>query len=75
MIISILSANAWILKALPYVSLLRVFLKIFVFTMYVGESKIIRTIGTCFAVGFTAGWPCQNTKVCSSPTIAVQVSP
>jgi hypothetical protein len=24
--------------------------------MYVGESKIIRTIGTCFAVGYTAGW-------------------
>jgi len=22
----------------------------------VGESKIIRTIGTCFAVGYTAGW-------------------
>jgi hypothetical protein len=24
--------------------------------IYVGESKIIRTIGTCFAVGYTAGW-------------------
>jgi hypothetical protein len=24
--------------------------------MYAGESKIIRTIGTCFAVGYTAGW-------------------
>jgi len=24
--------------------------------VYVGESKIIRTIGTCFAVGYTAGW-------------------
>jgi len=24
--------------------------------LYVGESKIIRTIGTCFAVGYTAGW-------------------
>jgi hypothetical protein len=23
---------------------------------YVGESKIIRTIGTCFAVGYIAGW-------------------
>jgi hypothetical protein len=23
---------------------------------YVGESKIIRPIGTCFAVGYTAGW-------------------
>jgi hypothetical protein len=23
---------------------------------YVGESKIIYTIGTCFAVGCTAGW-------------------
>jgi hypothetical protein len=23
---------------------------------YVGESTIIRTIGTCFAVGYTAGW-------------------
>jgi len=23
---------------------------------YVGESKIIRTIGTCFAVGYTAVW-------------------
>jgi len=23
---------------------------------YVGESKIIRTIGTCFAVVYTAGW-------------------
>ena len=28
---------------------------------YVGESKIIRTIGTCFAVGCTAGWAWQNT--------------
>jgi len=24
--------------------------------LYVGESKIIRTIGTCFAFGYTAGW-------------------
>jgi hypothetical protein len=24
--------------------------------MYVGESKIICNIGTCFAVGYTAGW-------------------
>ena len=24
--------------------------------MYVGESKIIRTIGTFFAAGYTAGW-------------------
>ena len=24
--------------------------------MYVGESKIIRTISTCFAAGYTAGW-------------------
>jgi len=23
---------------------------------YVGKSQIIRTIGTCFAVGYTAGW-------------------
>jgi hypothetical protein len=23
---------------------------------YISESKIIRTIGTCFAVGYTAGW-------------------
>jgi hypothetical protein len=23
---------------------------------YVGESKIFHTIGTCFAVGYTAGW-------------------
>ena len=30
-------------------------------TYYVGESKIIRTIGTCFAVGYTAGWAWQNT--------------
>jgi hypothetical protein len=29
---------------------------------YVGESKIIRTIGTCFAAGCTAGWACQNTR-------------
>jgi hypothetical protein len=29
--------------------------------MYVGESKIIHTIGTCFAVGCTAGWAWQNT--------------
>jgi len=28
---------------------------------YVGESKIIRTLGTCFAVGYTAGWSWQNT--------------
>jgi hypothetical protein len=27
-----------------------------VFKIYVSESKIIRTIGTCFAVGYTAGW-------------------
>ena len=36
---------------------------------YVGESKIMRTIGTCFAVGYTAGWAWQNT----SSTIVVQV--
>jgi hypothetical protein len=24
--------------------------------MYIGESKIIHNIGTCFAVGYTAGW-------------------
>jgi hypothetical protein len=29
--------------------------------LYVGESKIIRNIGTCFAVGYTAGWACQYT--------------
>ena len=29
--------------------------------LYVGESKTIRTIGTCFAVGSTAGWSWQNT--------------
>jgi hypothetical protein len=23
---------------------------------YIGESKIIRSLGTCFAVGYTAGW-------------------
>jgi hypothetical protein len=23
---------------------------------YVGESKIIRTVGTCFVVGYTADW-------------------
>ena len=28
---------------------------------YEGESKIIRTIGTCFVVGYTAGWSWQNT--------------
>jgi hypothetical protein len=28
---------------------------------YVGESKIIRTIGIYFAVGYTAGWAWQNT--------------
>jgi hypothetical protein len=26
------------------------------FYIYVGESKIIRTVGTCFAIGYTAGW-------------------
>ena len=26
-----------------------------------GESKIIRTVGTYFAVGYTAGWAWQNT--------------
>jgi hypothetical protein len=31
------------------------------FWIYVGESKIIRTIRTCFAVGYTAGWTWQNT--------------
>jgi hypothetical protein len=25
-------------------------------SMYVGESKIIRIVGTCFALGYTAGW-------------------
>jgi len=29
--------------------------------MYVDGSKIIHTIGTCFAVGYTAGWSWQNT--------------
>jgi hypothetical protein len=29
--------------------------------MYVGESKIIYNIGTCFAVGYTAGWAWQDT--------------
>ena len=24
--------------------------------IYVGESKIIRNVGACFAVGYTAGW-------------------
>jgi len=28
---------------------------------YIGESKIICTIGTCFAVGYTARWSWQNT--------------
>jgi len=28
---------------------------------YVGESKIIRIVGTCFAVGYTAGWAWQDT--------------
>ena len=30
-------------------------------SIYVGESKIIRTIGTCCTVGYTAGWAWQNT--------------
>jgi len=30
--------------------------------MYVGESKIIRTISTCFAVAYIAGWSWQNTN-------------
>jgi len=29
--------------------------------IYIRESKIIRTIGTYFAVGYTAGWAWQNT--------------
>jgi hypothetical protein len=29
--------------------------------IYVGESKIIRTVGTYFAVGYTAGWALQDT--------------
>ena len=33
---------------------------LYLFT-YVGESKIIHTVGTCFAVGYTAGWAWQNT--------------
>jgi hypothetical protein len=28
---------------------------------HVGKSQIIRTMGTCFAVGYTAGWVWQNT--------------
>ena len=31
-------------------------------SIYVGEWKIIRTIGTCFAFGYTAGWSWQNTN-------------
>jgi len=30
------------------------------FKIYVSESKIIRTLGTCIAVGYTAGWAWQN---------------
>jgi hypothetical protein len=30
--------------------------------MYVGESKIIRTVGTCFVVGYTADWAWQDTR-------------
>jgi hypothetical protein len=33
----------------------------FIVCLYVGESKIIRTVGTCFAFGYTAGWAQQNT--------------
>jgi hypothetical protein len=29
--------------------------------LYIGESEIICTIGTCFAVGYTASWAWQNT--------------
>ena len=35
--------------------------KLYITYIYVGESKIIRTIGTCFAVSYTAGWARQNT--------------
>ena len=31
------------------------------YVLYVGESKIICNIGTCFAVGYTAGWAWQDT--------------
>jgi len=41
--------------------------------MYVGESKIIRTIGTCFAAGYTAVGHDKIHMVYSSPTIVVQV--
>ena len=46
--------------SLPSQSQQRLFLKNS-FCTYVGESKIICTIGTCFAVGYTAGWSWQNT--------------
>ena len=29
--------------------------------IYVGESKIIRNVGICFVVGYTAGWAWQDT--------------
>jgi hypothetical protein len=29
--------------------------------LYIGESKITPTLGTCFALGYTAGWEWQNT--------------
>jgi hypothetical protein len=30
--------------------------------IYLGESKIIRTISSCFAVGYNARWSWQNTR-------------
>jgi hypothetical protein len=44
-------------------------------TTYGGESNIIRTVGTRFAVGYTAGWAWQIHMAYSSPTIVVQVWP
>jgi hypothetical protein len=32
------------------------FMMMMMMMIYVGESKIIRTVDTCFAVGYTADW-------------------
>ena len=45
-------SNWFISIAYIYIS----FMTIFSPKLYIGESKIICTVGTCFAVDYTAGW-------------------
>jgi len=39
--------------------------------LYEGKSKIIQDVGTCFAVGYTAGWTWHDTRAGGHDTIHV----